>query len=848
MPDYTGFADLTARDIYCRNLVTESNVGFDGNVLIGGLTENYSTDIELNLRPSTYNSDAWKMLDGWLRTNLIDTPPAPTKDGNPIIDKTKIVLNWINPVQVEAGFLDIKLPHIDDIQFQIKLTSDSSWGSPISTGSVQTTRLELYVEGNPSSSGMSGSSTYKYYTIDTGVQYDIRIFAVNKNDVFDKNYLEEFNGLLTETVGVPGPPRNFISTSITSSSASLTWDSPEDHDVSTVALETTPLIERYEIEYTPQSTERYGGLYSSSISVTNPTSTSTTLSNMLPGTTYNLNIKAKNTQNAEYGANIYMNGNLETSLPGSGNYISSNSMNSFTISTQTAKQLDGTVVNNVFLNPSTILTTTASAIRLNNTASTTDNNITQFTTVFKTNNTITDTISANLHGFSGSVSNGTYTGTNSEIELIISGDTDKYSASSSGFWRKCNLYTKALIVTSSSNKYSIVTQQTLLDGSTYTSGEVYYYIDRMSSSPAITNLGITNSTNLSYISGVPSYNSNSTFDIQLNVTNLCDWFLRSDGLHVKLRMYSSSGGYSIGNEETIQQGSYTYYEGTGDNSESTTLHNTNGNTLTNHAGQIQFKSTVGMTTINNVMLEDIKIRGIPYNIYTNGSTQYGNYIVDIATPKIRADIASITAISAISTQVVSGTGEFPTSFGSAYSHTDTLIGTNELQLLNGKFRTPKNVSGYKDYGDFFFPGSVTGPDYSTITDQTSDYRYVTFKFSNFLSGTTDKIRVTLHNTEGINLDLVNVSNTNHKMYMKVDGTTSFNTGWLDITSTVGGIKLFGDGKPVLESLSSTTTQRDCYIISGTSATENPIIYVRFGQQSNINSALYNITIQQRETF
>ena len=178
MSQYGEYADLTVRKIFCDEIQTTGNI--DSDITIGGLNNDYSTDIELNLTPETMNSDAWSMVDGWLKKNFINTPPAPT-NGSSSADTAKITLSWTNPVQVEAGFSDILVPRIDDIKVEIRAAAgsgDTDWSSAtvesmneIANGStaVNCTSVEFYIEG--SGNNLNGN-TYEYYTINAQTAYE----------------------------------------------------------------------------------------------------------------------------------------------------------------------------------------------------------------------------------------------------------------------------------------------------------------------------------------------------------------------------------------------------------------------------------------------------------------------------------------------------------------------------------------------------------------------------------------------------------------------------------------------------------------------------------------------------
>lgn len=853
--DYSEYADLTVRRVYCEELITNSNVGFDGNIFVGSPTvsSNFSDDIELNITSNTYNSDAWKMLDTWLRTNLIDTPPAPTLISTST-DKSKITISWSNPIQVEAGFSNIKVPRIDEIYFQKKLSGTNTWDTPVGFGSTVVTSLELYVENN-GSSGIYNQTTYRYYTITSETNYDVRIFSKNQNDTFDLKYLV-LNDLSTDSIGPPSAPTSISSSTINDSSLSLNWQSPEDHDTSTSENETTPAILNYQLSYTPSTTVRYGGLYDTNTQNTTTTNTNKTISSLYTGTEYYITVEAKNTQNTSYGPNI--SHTSTTSYPSKGNYLST-SFNFDSLSPFTARKQDGTVVYNV-INNATSVSSTSQNILTNDTVSTTQQNTSNISTFYKINDAHIDTISHNINGFSHGNENSTYNG--SDVALQISNDSDKYSGHRSGFWKSCDVKMHALTINPSHDKYSMYTTQDTLNNQ-YTSNQLDFYIDNMNVAPSISNLCVVDTTGISYVSGVPTYNNNSSFTSQLNVSDLCNWFIRYDEKHVAIGMYSQNT--LIGNSVSITRTSANYYTSSSSYSTSSTLHNNTGTELTINADDVQFNNiSLNISSASNLYNEDILVKATPYNIYTTGSQQSSKFVNSTGVvKKLRVDTKSLSVLNQINDstnttgglQVKCGDGLYPTSFGQAYINSDTIIGTSELQLINGRFSTPKYINssdGYFDYSsDYHFPVNVNGPDYSSVKSNSSDYRYVLFKFTNVITnGTYNKLRITLNDFSNMTIDLQN-NTSNHIMQLKIDGTSSFNTAWLDLTSAVSGLGVntnnaSTNGTTTLAS--STNGRRDCYIISGTSSTENPIIYIRIGLRNNVSSYIKNVSVQAVSSF
>lgn len=868
MPDYSAYADLTVRRVYCEDLISNGNVGFGGNIAIGG--SGYSTDIDLNLETTTLNSEAWETMDTWLRRNFINTPPAPVTTGD-TADTEKISFSWTNPSQLEAGFSDIKIPRIDTLKFEYKASSSSTWltGATMETMTTESptvTTLELYVEG--SGSGKVGT-TYKFYNITSQTQYDVRVYCENKNDTFNKQYLT-YTGKATLGVGPPGVPTGLSSSSQTSSSISTGWTKPDDHDTSTSGDQTTPSIERYQLSYTPLSSVRNGGVDNTITRTTTSTGTTKTItSNILPGTLYNIKVQAKNTQNASYGS-YSSNIQATTTQPSPDGFLSGSMCGSIvdngTTHSQARKQ-DGTQVSTVISSATSLSSSTSSDIRTNYVVGSTSSNICALYSSYGLNDNFTETVSKEINGYGGSSGDGTVTGT--KVNLVVSNDGDTHSSTSTGFWRKCTIKSEANNLNTnfpaSHNKYSLLSKQVVnFGGSTHTSAQINFYVDSLSNSPVVTNLGITEGTTTVYISGVPSFTSSSTFSIQYNQTYLCNYFIRDDQKHSAIRMCTSSGGGTIGdNQNVTRTGGVQYYVSTGDHTTSTTLHNTDGRELSVDATDIQFKTyTASINSLGSNSYEDIHVRVIPYNLHSTGSTVYGKYM-DTSTgvsKNIRADGDSITTLTYIddATQSTglhmnSGSGEFPsTGYTSSFTHSSNIASTSDLQLINGSFRT-RASGGYSNYlTSYYYPSGITGADYSSLSLETA-YRYVTFKYTNVIpSGDYGKLRVVITGNSGITVDFASTT-ANHRLYLKVvTDDSDYTTGWLDITKAVGGggvtTENKSDGTRALNTGTSSASQRDCYIISGTASSMNPVIYVRFGQEMNVSSSLKYITVTPRATF
>lgn len=883
---YGEYADLTVRKIFCDEISTTGNISIEGDIAIGGETNDYSTDIELNLTPATMNSDAWSMVDGWLKKNFINTPPAPTNGSN-LADTAKITLSWTNPVQVEAGFSDILVPRIDDLKVEFRAAAgsgDTDWSSatvvsmnPISNGStaVNCTSAEFYIEG--SGSNLNGN-TFEHYTIAAQTAYDFRVYAVNKNDTFVKQYLYFYN-IQTVGVGVPVAPVLNMVTANSTSQLTSSWTKPTDHDNTTEGDQTNPLIQNYQVTYQPVSSVRYNDVDNTTALTAstangglNNASTSLALTSLLPGTVYDVKVKARNTQNATYGADSNAINNIATNNPSSGSVMTGSDTNGFStpsVLSNSGAQLDGTSLGEPILNnPTTIETNTSGALRVNNTAGATADAVSVFTAFGGDNSDFTtaagSSTSITVNGFGGAAASTTESAT--KITLNLSQEGDLYTGTSAGFWKKVQVSASTAAAQAqypaSVTKYSMKINQNISGGSSIDSAQNDFFVDNISA-PSISNLGITDASTPQYVSGVPSYDENSTFSTQFNMTNVANFFIRNDNKHAIARMYDGSS--AVGSENTISRdGSAIYYAGTGDHTTSSTLHNTNGTQLATGSGEIQFQTTLNLTSIGDRFDEALQVKATPYNIHSTGTEQSAAYVsaTDGSTAAIRVDTQSLNTISltdsASSTtgglQVKSGSGQYPSigsgagEAGDTYSHSDTIVGTEELQLVNGTFQTAASVGsdGYKTYSNFFFTSGSTIPDYSTLSSETG-YRYVTFKFTGVISsGTYGRIRMTLTGSDGLTMDLGS-STSNHRLFMKVEGTSGYNTGWLDCTKGVGPTPVYtNNGEPVLETGSSTLTQRDCYITTGTPS--SAVFYVRFGQAMDVSSKLKYVSLQAVTSF
>ena len=208
--------------------------------------------------------------------------------------------------------------------------------------------------------------------------------------------------------------------------------------------------------------------------------------------------------------------------------------------------------------------------------------------------------------------------------------------------------------------------------------------------PIIGGVAITNATNtIQKISGVPSYQSNTTFTVQFNMQHLSHYFLRTDLKHAELVIKSNQ---NLSNILNINKQDVYYvitninnYENVGSENELTF----NGNSQLR-----QFKDiNIQLSLASNVFSEDVKVYVTGFNRKGTSNIVNNSYvnINNSLSKNIRIDTKSISLSfgNQYGIQVKSGTGNYPSTIvGQTYDHNESIVSTKELQLYNGKFQLP----------------------------------------------------------------------------------------------------------------------------------------------------------------
>lgn len=652
-------------------------------------------DVNIGITSGTLNCNAFQLIDRWLDVYYLDTPPAPYL-GSTYVDTTKIEILWNNIPQIEAGFADLLLPKINQIQIDYvksSLNIDKSFTDPslitIQTGItsvIQVNGIHAHVDGT--GSGLIGT-IWNEFIIESEVEYDFRIYGVNDNTSRPLKYLI-INNIKTLPIGPPIEPTSLTNYSISQNSIGITWVKPIDHDNNTIGLQTIPYIEQYQINYIGITSCRYGGLYTSPSTYSvytdiapiaqNSDTNYLINTNLDPGTKYNIEVLAKNTINSNFG--IASNSLLvDTIMPNKPALLNINDLNQLfnlsqlrnPYSSSGGYTIDGNQFRNPIININNVDDETGtntrpirsiSAISVRNNELCGDtalnvSNLLAYGGLFNNDLYLLNPSTVNIGGFGQNSSDGIYD--NSKIRLVISNDNDYYNtlSSSSGFWKSFDVYLHALDANNnyppSNNLYTLQLEYyEYFTNTQIITNKLNFSVDNINILPSINNIGFINeasSSNFIPISGVYTYQNNATFSFRLNIDNIANYYLRHDKKHIDY-LIKSSNNISLTNTSSILQTNMTgtshyyfdisspYY------SISTTKHNIDGNLLitTDNPNTIQFNDfTIQLTLANSIFDEDFRIYAIPYNLYGTGNQVYGQWLsaIDGTTKKMRIDTKSI---------------------------------------------------------------------------------------------------------------------------------------------------------------------------------------------------------------
>jgi hypothetical protein len=155
--------------------------------LLGAPT--YSTVPSTTITATTKNVDSINILNNWLSSYLLDSPPAVTAL-TATKDTTKISVSYTLPPQKRLAFSQTTAPYIKAVRADIILTSANAaqtfagattitLETPALNAFATASTLELYVQAG--TSALVGT-TYQYKAgIATQTSYDIRVYCVNES-------------------------------------------------------------------------------------------------------------------------------------------------------------------------------------------------------------------------------------------------------------------------------------------------------------------------------------------------------------------------------------------------------------------------------------------------------------------------------------------------------------------------------------------------------------------------------------------------------------------------------------------------------------------------------------------
>ena len=372
--------------------------------------------------------------------------------------------------------------------------------------------------------------------------------------------------------------------------------------------------------------------------------------------------------------------------------------------------------------------------------------------------------------------------------LVISSEADYYSGTTEkeNFWKILNCHILAPAdLTDTTIEYSYQLNHSV-SGATNT---VTFRLDdsitpSFTTTPFFLDDGIVSNVTDNYVSGVKSLGYNQTINVDFKTAGTIKSYYN----------YTYGLGAATGTEivDTFEKDLST-------------------RNVVNYITDSTQNFVLQPTILNNVYTEQLSVSA---NIYNSKGDVVSQTINTKNSLNIRVDSKSSNSY-----QVISGVGQYPTSYGGTYLHTESLLINQELQLLDNKYQRPAEV----DYSQNLPSGS---PNYTTANSSLSDsdpYRYVTFKFT-FTS--KSEFYMLFADQEGTNWGSGNTIATLMRINIRiVDSSTASDSNWLDGNKFFSGAKIpntNGDG--ILSSNSTTNAQK--HFLLGTIRTG--LLYVRIG--------------------
>lgn len=819
---------LYAENLHVKYNITTSNGNISGNTVNVGTPEIPFDNLagNLNITNNISITQAFSAIDQYLNKHLINVPVL-TKSIEPLITSGSIELYFNLPEQIHVGFFNQKLPIINSIYIDYKLSNSNNY-TTINTESNSVNKIIIHVYPY---TNYINNNTYNLFNLLPETLYDFRIYAKNYNTTRPNVYIY-YNNLKTIPITELSPPTNII----------ISNNTPTSIDINFTHSTTTILpVYQYNINYKTYDSIKYPNYINhfnnnliTSTNVLYNSNNFTTINNLYPGHTYNVNIQARNII-GNFG-NISENINILTNYPIAPNFINNNNLhitnnNNYLFNISSGYLLDGnTYVKNIYnytkLNDD-FSTNILKNIRITENIATTDLNSTKLICNLNRQNTTIKTTSLNLNGFSHNNYSTTFT---DKLNIKINNTKDYYNnIFNNGFYKTTDLQivfnncTNYLQPSQYSYKLQI-TQNLPFSNINYNSNILNINVDHLTNFPELINTTINtiDEINYTYISGVPTVlTGNINYDLKTKY--LTNNYLRADKKHFKVYFNNSN---SIITSDTIKN-SNNYYNL--DN----TLHN-DGKTILPNTQDLLFKNhTIQINS--NIYTENLKLNIILYNLHGESIFTYLTKIrLDNNSNIVKNNILSI--VSNYGRYVKSGIGTYPditaNDFGEIFDHNLDITNTQDLQLVNGYFCTPYNNNSFLNYSNNFNITSLNNPTYNTVLINNT-YRYITFLYFILNNIETNKITI-----EFIDSNIDTMLGSTIQLFIKIVNTsnTEYNTAWLDANKPIDIIGLNNNTKNIngtgclnmYSDYISTPIKKYCYLPNGT----NGILYIRLGLPSN----------------
>ena len=801
-----------------------------------------ATDINTELSAGMEMSTAISKLDFWLFSYLFDKPPAVTSV-TATSYPTYVDIQWTNPPQLQAAFMNVKLPHIVNIVLEIQVQNQNTFtqvvNSPISN---QTNRAHLYLTS--SAVNESSGATYVKKVLQTNTNYNLRIYADNLSDR-NLNYYSHGTLIATLSIGIPSLVRNLSLSSANASTITIIFTNPERFNTNLGSAGTPnnePNLDTFAITWSPTGLATPGNRYNAqdnystsgsynlnaSVQTQNGTHTRTLSNSLPPNYTFSVSVKVKNVENTTGGTNN--DGYCDVTTSSFSTADLANTTSSLGNITVAGNQYSGRGLNdasytNIFSSKPTSINNIP-YFKINNTIGTQSTGITQIKSYIGVGAPgASDWVA--LGNFDGFPVKGYSTFSNANISAtpsVSDQETDQYKT---GYWLKAQLtnlnFDNGLTINEKTT-YTVGIQQTI-GGSAISRTDTFMYETGLQQAVAGNMYvhQITGATIFRYISGIPMISSGTSWGFAVNLQNAARHFFPSNRRLFTIRI--KNGGSNVGNAIYLNSNTSTFYEITDltDNKSSTTY--TVPNDGSPFAEFVQFQSSITFSP-GNALYESLVVQGIPttiWNTYNGGSNTPVTGDYDTAGLNLRSDQKSYSILTSwnasskgtwyqITADPHSLSGLASSGNVATYDHDDAGFFRNDdrnLHMYNGELRFPatNNYTGYYlpsyNWGshantDFNYTSMTGGRTamYTALNNNSSasgTYRYALFRYQNVLNNQdrTSNLNIVFHGiTDSAGSSSGYVNNP------KTSGVTPFNIVnnlevFIKLDGTISGGKVGG---------------------------------------------------------